>query len=200
MVVIQKVEDFVKSYYDQFSKQLVYHNYQHILDVRKSAEIIGKKEGLTDHELLLVDTAALFHDIGFFKTYDNHEDESIMIVSNHLNEFGYSDQDVKLISQMIDSTKLPQNPQNHLDEILCDADLDNLGRDDFMEIFEQLYIEKKSFYRFSKNEWYESTLAFIKTHRYFTQSAFDLRNAGLKKNIERLENDFEKFKKQNISN
>ena len=32
------------------------------------------------------------------------------------------------------ATKIPQKPQNHYEEVLSDADLDYLGRDDFLRL------------------------------------------------------------------
>ena len=41
------------------------------------------------------------------------------------------------------ATKVPQSPKNHLEEILCDCDLDYLGRDDFEKISNNLFSEWK---------------------------------------------------------
>ena len=39
------------------------------------------------------------------------------------------------------ATEIPQNPKTHLEMIMCDADLDYLGRYDFETISNNLYTE-----------------------------------------------------------
>ena len=61
-----------------------------------------------------------------------------------LPEFGYSETEIDTICGMILATKFPQQPHNRLEEIMCDADLDYLGRPDFFSIGNTLFEELKS--------------------------------------------------------
>ena len=124
----------LKKLKEELSKDLIYHSVEHTLDVINAAKRLGEMEGLQDEQICLVKTAALFHDIGFIKVYDGHEEVSMQIAGEVLPDFGYSQEDIEIIINLIRATKIPQKPQNHLEEILADSDLDYIGRDDMFVI------------------------------------------------------------------
>lgn len=110
----------------------------------KQAVDIAKHEGIEDNnDLLLLKISALYHDVGFLTIYTGHEEISCEVVSHELYDFGFSKEQVDIICGMIRATKVPQQPQTKLEEIICDADLDYLGRDDFFQI-ERVYIRNFS--------------------------------------------------------
>jgi len=172
----------------ELSKDLAYHSVEHTLDVMIAARRLGEMEGLSNKQICLVETAALFHDIGFTETYDGHEDVSIQIAREVLPGFGYSQEDIETIINLIVATEIPQDPQNHLEEILADADLDYIGRDDMFLIGQRLQYE---WYRHgiieTLREWHEKQMDFLKKHRYFTKSAHKLRESKKQENIRELE-------------
>ncbi|MEA3316356.1 MAG: adenylate/guanylate cyclase domain-containing protein, partial [Bacteroidota bacterium] len=106
---------------------LFYHDIKHTIDVVTQVELIGRSEEISDKELLLLKTAALFHDIGHLVDYDTHEEEGVKLAIKILPEYKYSKQQIEEITKLIMVTKLPQEPINLLEEIICDADLDYLG-------------------------------------------------------------------------
>ncbi len=170
------------------SDSLTYHSVDHTLDVLDSAVNICKLEGVNGQDLCLVKTAALFHDLGFLETYDGHEDLSIQKAKEILPQHGYSNDDIEKIVGMINSTRIPQTPKNKLEEILADADLDYLGRDDLFLIGQRLQYEWKLWGKVSSlREWHEKQLGFIKSHSYFTESSKKLRNKKKQENIEEIE-------------
>lgn len=159
------------------SEKLTYHNVAHTLDVLKQAVVIANKEGVTDPEdMLLLKVSALYHDTGFLYAYQEHEDKSCEVASEELPAFGFTDEQIERVCGMIRATKVPQNPQNHLEQIICDADLDYLGRADFFEIGNNLYKEfleqgvVKDF-----KEWNMLQIRFLESHRYFTKSSLKRR-------------------------
>ena len=153
-----------------------------------SAEKLSEMEGVNGMDVNLIKTAALFHDIGFVETYDGHEKVSIEFAKDILPGYGYSEKDISQIAGMIKSTEIPQSPNNHLEMILADADLDYIGRDDIFIIGQRLQYEWKIIGKISTlREWHEKQLEFLKTHQYFTQSAKKLRNKQKLKNIHELE-------------
>lgn len=166
---------------------LSYHNTAHTLDVVESARRIGEAEGITSANMELLLTAAYYHDAGFlFKTV-GHEEESCRIAREILPGFGYDTGEIEKICGMIMATRLPQSPQNHLEQILADADLDDLGRDDFFAVGDKLFLEN-SFFGLDANpqEWRRKQLDFMKKHHYFTKSAINLRQAKKDANLERI--------------
>lgn len=152
------------------SLQLTYHNVQHTEDVAAQAERIALAEGMTDKEqLALLKTAAYYHDAGFLIRYDEHEEEGCQIAYDTLPDFGYSQPQIETICQLIRATRLPQTPTDQLGMVLCDADLDYLGRDDFPVISPTLFEEWKAYGRLSDPiAWMTIQIRFLENHRYFT--------------------------------
>jgi predicted metal-dependent HD superfamily phosphohydrolase len=170
------------------NKDLTYHSIEHTLDVTDAARKLGEMEGLPDRQICLIETAALFHDIGFTKVYDGHEKISVQIARETLPGFGYSQEDIETIAHLIMATEIPQNPQNHMEEILADADLDYIGRDDMFLIGQRLQYEWCLHDKINTlREWHEKQMEFLKKHQYFTKSAQKLREAKKQKNILELE-------------
>jgi uncharacterized protein len=156
--------------------ELSYHSVDHILDVYSASELLAKAENIYGEELELLLTAALYHDSGFLLQSDHHEAISCNIVRTYLPQFEYSAEQIEMICGMIMATRLPQSPQTKLQEILCDADLDYLGRDDFYQIGNKLFKE----FRLrkvvgSEEEWNKVQLKFLQGHHYFTPTANKLR-------------------------
>lgn len=161
----------------ELDPRLGYHNIAHTLDVLEQAQKIARSEKLTDeHDLLLLKTAAVFHDSGFLIVYKNHEEKSCELATKHLNGIFDAD-DLKKIHGMIMATKIPQTPHNLLEQIICDADLDYLGRNDFEPISKNLYQEFLTFKIIPEDcVWDHLQIRFFETHRYFTKTAIEKRN------------------------
>ena len=157
----------------ELPETLFYHGLHHVLDVTNAALQLASQEGITDTESLsLLRTAALYHDCGFLSAYANHEEEGCKIVREILPAFEFSDVQIGAICGMIMATRIPQSPRTHLEKILCDADLDYLGRTDFESIANTLFDELKARSRISDlAAWNETQVKFIGTHSYWTESA-----------------------------
>lgn len=146
-----------------------FHNYKHTLYVQEKAIQIGKYENCNEQELELLSIAALWHDIGYINTYDNHEEESCRLAQKYLPKYGVSDLNINKICGMIGATKIPQLPQNNLEAILADADLEYLGTDQAEKIADGLFLERAHLNPLlSKKEWNKVQIAFLKEHHYFT--------------------------------
>jgi HD superfamily phosphodiesterase len=158
-------------------EELLYHNINHTLDVLESAERLASMENVNGHDLTLLKTAALFHDSGMLIQYENHEFASTQLTREYLPMFGYSDNEISTINEMILATRLPQSARSDIQKILCDADLDYLGRDDFFIIAHRLQYEWNilNFNNTTLSEWYRLQLNFLSNHKYYTHSAIKLR-------------------------
>ena len=173
----------------ELSPKLTYHNLWHTVDeVLPGSARIAQLTGVSEDDLHLLEVAAAFHDIGFTEAYANHEIVGARIVAQVLPNFGFDPQQIERIMGMIIATRLPQSPRNLLEEILADADLDTLGREDFLSRNEALRQEWVNYGRETPLEqWYEGQLAFLKSHRYFTSAARMLRNEMKKKHFTLME-------------
>lgn len=170
----------------ELSPKMYYHSVDHTLDVYCAVNRIAKSENINETELTILKTAALFHDIGLITKYKNHEDISAEMAIKILPDFNYTTSEIDLISSIILKTKLPQSADNMLEKILCDADLDYLGRSDFFMISHKLRYEweELGYLHSTLKEWYQLQIKFLTEHKYYTKSAIDLRQNGKLKNIE----------------
>jgi class 3 adenylate cyclase len=166
---------------------LDYHNIKHTIDVTTQVELIGLGEEVSDEDLLILKTAALFHDSGHILGYNGHEKFSVLIAREILPDFYYTQSQIDKICELIMATEMPPNPKNKLEEIMCDADLDYLGRSDMIPVSTSLYKElKKNNTVKSWNEWNRLQIKFISNHQYFTKTAMSLREVNKQKQIERI--------------
>jgi len=158
---------------DELPANLVYHGCHHTLDVCKRAIEIGREEGVNDeNELILLKTAALYHDSGFLSAYKGHEVESCLLAKAILPSFDYGTLEIDTICDMIMVTKIPQSPKTRLEKILADADLDYLGREDFYPIAHTLFQELQSIgFVQTEEEWNRIQVNFLENHHYFTATS-----------------------------
>jgi uncharacterized protein len=173
----------------ELSRHLLYHGLAHTRDeVVPAARTFADLEGIQGEPLELLLTAAWFHDIGFIEQSLDHESISARIAAKVLPSFGYTQDQVEIVRGAILATALPQSPTSLLEQILTDADLDTLGRANFMQrnrdLREELAFLGKDF---TDQEWYVSQLNFIEGHNYFTASARALRDVQKRANIADLQ-------------
>ena len=171
----------------ELTDKLTYHGLHHTLDVLKITSELCAAENISRKETTLLKTAALFHDSGFTESYTNHEEKGCEIAQRHLPEFDYSKEDIEQICGMIMATKIPQTPKNNLEKIICDADLDYLGRDDFYVIGNTLFEEFKV-YEVIQDEksWNRLQVGFIGNHNYFTKTTLARRENKKQKYLKEL--------------
>ncbi len=173
----------------ELKPNLYYHNYKHTLDLCESVEYLGREEGVSDEDIVLLRTAALFHDTGFLWKYDNNEPLGCEFAREILPKYDYNQEQIEKICEMIMATKMPQNPKTKLDKILCDADLFYLGRSDFFITALRLHREwsENSTKKITFKDWYLKQKSFVLSHEYFTESAKRLLNDKKQENLSQIE-------------
>lgn len=161
-------------------KSLTYHGLDHTLDVLKVCNQYIKREKLSEEERYFLRTGAIVHDMGFLKGSANHEEVGAGMAEIIMKDLGVSSKDIEKVKGLVMATKIPQNPQTHLQRILCDADLDYLGRQDYPEISDRLFEELKNMNVISTAEqWRDLQINFLKAHQYHTP--FAIKNREPKK-------------------
>ncbi len=188
---LRQFTDLQEIILDKLEKELpeflYYHNYKHTIDVVNQAELIGYGEGVDDEAILLLKTAALFHDAGHTIGYDNHEYFGTQIARQYLPNFNYSESQIDKICNIIMATKLPPTPKTLLQKIICDSDLDYLGRSDFIPVSNTLYEELKAQNKMgSLNDWNKIQVKFLSVHQFFTSTANNLREVNKQNQIDRI--------------
>ena len=166
---------------------LYYHGYHHTIDVLNAAMKIADNEGINNEERCLLRIAVAYHDAGFIFTYKDHEEKGCELAKENLPRFSFSDKQIKMICGMIMATKIPQQPKNLLEQIIADADLDYLGREDVNTIADTLFKELKVHTDLKDEQaWHEVQVNFLNSHSYHTNFSRKFRNPGKQKYLQQL--------------
>ena len=182
----EKIKKIIlKELKENLPEHLSYHSVMHVKDVINAVEEIAVAENVGGEDLMLLKTAALLHDSGFLHGAKDHEEKSCEIAQKYLLDYGYNQPQIDKIKGMIMATKIPQSPKNKLEEILADADLDYLGRDDFFKIGDKLFDELTMFGIVnSERDWNLLQEKYLESHHFFTKTAINNRNKKKQENLE----------------
>ena len=179
----------IKRLTEELPSGLFYHSLQHTRnDVVPAVEMLADREGVSGKDLILLLTAAWFHDLGFVETRKGHETAGARFALEALPGMGYGQKEISRIQGIIMATVVPQQPHNLLEEIMADADLDVLGREDFLQRNGNLREELAYFGEtFTDTDWYSGQLNFLSSHSYFTEAARKIRSQRKAHNVEDLQ-------------
>jgi predicted metal-dependent HD superfamily phosphohydrolase len=175
MNLVKQSEDFVSNLLkDNLSNLYSYHNFNHTFNVVNAVIKLCDKEKVegADKEMLLV--AAWFHDTGYLNGVENHEDESVKIVTKFLKEKEQSDEFITEVSKLILATSKLYVPQTQLEKIIKDADYVHITSLEYESSCELLRSELESTMdiSFSSLEWAKENLNFLlNKHRFYTDYA-----------------------------
>lgn len=184
----EEITALVLKHLEGLSPNLTYHCISHTQDVVRECERIAREEGITDdRQVFLLKIAAAYHDTGFLRAYAGHEVFSCTIFMEDASDFAMTDAEKDRVQDLIMATQVPQKPHTLLEKIICDADLDYLGRSDFFSIGDKLRREFLH-YGIVKDDaaWEQLQLRFLEAHRYHTASSQRLREPGKQANYRRL--------------
>ncbi len=171
----------------ELTDELRYHGIDHTLEVLKVCNEYIRREKISSDEAQLLRTGAICHDLGFTVSYYDHEEHSVVIAIDLMRKYNYSEKNIKAVIGLINATKVPQSPKNHLEKILCDADLDYLGRKDYKKISDLLFQELNAFGQISsKKAWREMQINFLENHEYHTPFARKNRQPGKERRLREL--------------
>jgi predicted metal-dependent HD superfamily phosphohydrolase len=185
----KKVQDYMLGFFhNQHDKTFIYHNLIHTQNVVKAVTQIANHYQLDEKDKFIVLTAAWFHDAGYFKVSAGHEIKGAEMAGIFLRKSGVEEDTIAMVSNCILATKIPQGPQNRLEEIVCDADLFHLGTDDFptKNKLMRKEIEAKKGISISKDEWRKGAIQLLESHHYFTDYCRNLLDGKKKQNLEKL--------------
>ena len=197
------VYSYIKELFrDELPNDLRFHIAKHTLHTTRgvvaSANRIAISEGVSEHDRELLITAAYFHDVGYIMEYNKNEPIGARMAGRILKLIGYKPNEIAKIQKMILATDLEVEPKTHLEKILCDADLDHFGREDFFKLDGKLREEWREEGKDASDEakWYKATLKILQTQHYYTESQIKLREKKKQKNIKRLLNKLENIEKK----
>ncbi len=175
--ILEKTEKYIfKLFKEELPKTYLYHNFLHTQRVVESAKEILDNAQVNKEESEIVLLSAWFHDIGYVKGTNEHEQRSAAIAEKFLLENDYENKKISLIKNCIVATKLDQEPNSFLEEIIKDADTSHLAKTYFREVSEllrqELILQKNI--NSSAKEWREENIKlFTQEHRYYTRYAIE---------------------------
>ena len=172
--LLDHTEAYIQQFYQEhFPPEFVFHDFPHTQNVVESALQIGQACQLSEKEMEMLQLAAWFHDTGYFKNPIGHEELSSQLAEAYLRQRNYPPEDISVVKGCIIATRVPQNPQNLLEEILCDADLSHLGNERYWDrcgrLRQEILMTKDIL--MSEQEWVDFELDFMINHRYHTEVA-----------------------------
>ena len=163
--------------------RLPYHNFNHALDVWSVARGYGWYHRLDETERFVLESAALLHDVVYAVGANDNEEKSVAYANHWLPMLEYEDRQLEDIGKLVLATKWPTKPKNLTEMIICDSDLDNLGREDFLD--KSLLLLKE--WNIPQNlDWYKKQLELLENNHYYTDIAKFMREPGKEKNIAKL--------------
>ena len=198
-IVDQYIRDLFR---DELPGAIKFHDADHTLHPERGVVAVANKialsEKISDHDRELLIAAAYFHDTGYIREYDRNEPIAARMAGRILKLIGYTPKEIKKIQNMILATDLAREPKTHIEEILCDADLDNLGREDFFKLDGKLRQGRRARGLDVSDDakWYKGTLKVLQNHRYYTESQKKWREKGKQKNIKKLLNKLKNIEKE----
>jgi len=187
--LIEECKKYVEALFKATDKEMLsYHNWKHTMNVFNAVNLIaGNTEGVTEQNLEYLQLAAIFHDVGYLESAEEHEIRSAAIAEKHLQSLGYEASSLAEVKRLILATKLGNRPKDILEEIMVDADLSHLGREDYIDTTYRFLLKEMSEQmnkKMTEKDWAKSCVSFIKAHRFLTEFA---RKAYRKTKLENLE-------------
>jgi len=187
--IIEASKAYVTQYFqDHIDAEYVFHDFQHTTDVATGVVEVGVHMGITDQDLEVLQVAAWFHDTGYKDGPEGHEERSCQIAKAFLQEKNYPESKLKDVLGCIIATKMPQSPQNVLQEIICDADMSHLGKKIYWDrtgrVRQELLLTRQLI--MSEQDWIDFEIKFMVEHNYFTPVATELYDARKFKHIKQL--------------
>ncbi|MBE7645973.1 Pycsar system effector family protein [Tenacibaculum finnmarkense] len=184
---------------EKLDTSFIYHNVFHTQRVvAKTKELIKEVELTVEssNSLLL---AAWFHDTGYTESIENHEEESVKIVTVFLKDKGVSQAIISEVSQLILATKICEKPQNNLEKIIKDADCAHLGSKNFSDytllLRKEWELSKQKVV--SDKKWLEENIQFLTKHRFYTDFAVKNWSKIASKNLAELLKNQQKLQQEN---
>ncbi len=193
--VLEQIRDYVLAFYqDKDTSKLSFHNLQHTENVVLAATRIAKHYDLSEKDHFIVLAAVWFHDLGYVTDVSGHEERGAALAETFLDEHKAGHGTIKAVKGCIMATKMPQSPQNLMEQIVCDADLFHLGTADFFNEDKLLLKEYNALHEteMDKSEWRKKTIQFLEKHEYKTDYCKRQLNDKKEKNLQKLKKKAEK--------
>ncbi|MEL7341804.1 MAG: HD domain-containing protein, partial [Bacteroidota bacterium] len=197
--ILQATEAYAKNILlEEMNPNYQYHSPEHTFQVVDMVEEIGSKSSLKSGEIQVLILAAWLHDLGYMEVYDGHEAVSMTMATEFLKQQNLSDDIIEVVVNLIEATRLDQEPRNLLEKVIKDADLYNLSTPDALDNSEKIRWEWKFFTNreFSDEGWDEFNYNFFNTHEYYTDYGKEILEPLKQEHVKRLKKRIKKRKRK----
>ena len=183
--LIDEVQYAALSYLEaHLDKRYTYHNAAHTLNVCNAVKLFAENLCLPPETYCSLRIAAIFHDFGYLEqSFDNEK-----LALPYLEEFGRKfDIDKKFLlhaNDLILETVFPYTPLTPAGSLLCDADIEYIGRECFFE-YAGLFREELAGdgIVYTDEQWWSLETDFLQENKFFTPICRSLRNVGRLSNL-----------------
>jgi predicted metal-dependent HD superfamily phosphohydrolase len=202
-LIYNQAENYVKLLFENHANEkILYHNLAHTINVVERCNEIAAHYTMTEKQMLALNIAAWFHDTGHLYTsgFKDHEERSVEVMKKFMQEIHTEQVLIEEIEQCILVTRMPRNPVNLEQQIICDADTYHLGTKEFKDANKRIHEEYNLREEIiSKQTWDEGTLALLNSHRFYTDYCKDLLNEKKGDNIKKLQKKLKQRKEKELS-
>lgn len=184
------------------SPDLRYHDKNHTLDVIKETILFALADGASPEVIEQQAIAAAWHDVGYLERYNNNEPVAVaMFQDSRAFKSLPAAMSAETIANILDTQLVMKNDspyplkQRSEQGYVLDADLSNLGRDDFFQGREAVAAEGQLDLSNSDiaRKFYKFGLDLLRNHDWQTASAQALRQTKKESNLRELEGKYNRL-------
>ncbi len=190
-----------KMFVERINPDVCYHNIDHTLSIVDKVREIGEYNQLDQDQLENLFFAGWLHDVGYWDGVAlDHEERGADFARVFLKSFGIAQERIEAICGAILATKVPQQPMNLIESIICDADLYHLSSD---QCYTQTLLLKKEYEQLNNQpvdllDWLRNSEKFMIGHHYHTDYALRFYKPGKDENLKFLQSKIEELAKAEI--
>lgn len=184
-----EIKKLVHNYFtDHLNPNRIYHTIQHTETVADWALQMADHYMLDVKSLFVLQAAAWFNDIGVIDDPEQPQKKSARLAAKLLVKLPLDNNLIKEIKSCILATRVPQQPRNLTEQIVCDASMFHLGSEDFPSRSKLMRREHILLggNKISKDTWRKRDIELLQNHRFKTEYAQELFDTQIKINLDQL--------------
>ena len=187
--VIEELQSAALDFLDKhLDKRYTYHNKAHTLEVCNAVKLFAEQTpDLPQETCFALKIAAIFHDFGYLESSFDNEKLVLPYIKKFGSCAGIADSILLAANDMILETAFPYKPFTPAGKLLCDADIEYIGRECFCEqakLFRRELASDNIVY--TEKEWWSFELKFLQENTFFTPICQTLRESGRLRNLEKV--------------
>ena len=188
MTLVDRAEKYT-SWLLKSCENYPYHNPWHTKSVFDRATYLAMAESVSGEDLEDLQIACLFHDTGFTVQYEKNEYIGARIARRWLEDEKHPEARIEKIEQIIMATVLFSKAKTHLEQIIQDADLDNIGtKEEFYYSLDYLdEIRKIGHMSLSDCTYWQFVYTLLTRYKFQTETAKSERHNQQLRDIDHME-------------